>query len=334
MSERDEEKSRIQRDDLEYNDGLGDLLKEREQFEFSWLKTVASVLVIILALYVAVTVLFKLAKSMVENTETTSTETTTVVPLSHDALVDEILSTASATVVSPTPNTPSEVAPQPAQQAVPETKPVTMPTPTTKTPPAPTQPSAKPTSAKTSPTQAKNESAAEVIKYQLSHKTDTKNSQKTGHTKSVVTPEPAKSVSKSSPAVPISKHVQTQAVQTPPQLAEHVQLSRLTKRTVTKSSSTKLVETTKPSTKTGQPSSTGSGSYKVIAGSFISRGNADVLRAELAKKGITTFIWSTTDHNNETVYRVQVGSFKSKDVAQRLQSELNSKGVETYIQNN
>ena len=37
-----------EQDELEYNDGLGDLLKERDQLQFSWGKT-ATVLVAILA---------------------------------------------------------------------------------------------------------------------------------------------------------------------------------------------------------------------------------------------------------------------------------------------
>ena len=40
--------------DLEYNDGLGDLLREKEKLEFSWIKT-STVLVFVLAIIIATT---------------------------------------------------------------------------------------------------------------------------------------------------------------------------------------------------------------------------------------------------------------------------------------
>lgn len=56
--------------DLEYNDGLGDLLREKERLEFSWVKTIVSLIVILGAVYIAVNFLFKFSKSIIEDSVT------------------------------------------------------------------------------------------------------------------------------------------------------------------------------------------------------------------------------------------------------------------------
>ena len=53
--------------DLEYNDGLGDLLREKERLEFSWVKTIVSLVVILGAVYLGVNFLFKFSKSIIED---------------------------------------------------------------------------------------------------------------------------------------------------------------------------------------------------------------------------------------------------------------------------
>jgi cell division protein FtsN len=51
-------------DDLEYNDGLGDLLREKDKLEFSWAKTSIVLIAIIFVIFVGLTFLVKLGKSM------------------------------------------------------------------------------------------------------------------------------------------------------------------------------------------------------------------------------------------------------------------------------
>ncbi len=53
--------------DLEFNDGLGDLLREKERLEFSWIKT-ATVFIFILSVIIAVaSLLFKSGKTFFKN---------------------------------------------------------------------------------------------------------------------------------------------------------------------------------------------------------------------------------------------------------------------------
>ena len=50
-------------DDLEYNDGLGDLLREKDQHQFSWAKTTLVLLSIIIIVFIGLTVTFKVGKA-------------------------------------------------------------------------------------------------------------------------------------------------------------------------------------------------------------------------------------------------------------------------------
>lgn len=51
-------------DDLEYNDGLGDLLREKEQHEFSWSKTTIVLLIVVFGIFVALTLAFNFSKNL------------------------------------------------------------------------------------------------------------------------------------------------------------------------------------------------------------------------------------------------------------------------------
>jgi cell division protein FtsN len=61
-----------QNDDLEFNDGLGDLLKEKSSKQFSWTKTTFVLIAIVIGVFIALTAIFKLSagflsSSSVEN---------------------------------------------------------------------------------------------------------------------------------------------------------------------------------------------------------------------------------------------------------------------------
>ena len=72
-----------EQDELEYNDGLGDLLKERDQLQFSWGKT-ATVLVAILAVTFALFWGFFKTNSTSEKVEFTEIETTQPIEINVD----------------------------------------------------------------------------------------------------------------------------------------------------------------------------------------------------------------------------------------------------------
>ncbi|NQY73479.1 MAG: SPOR domain-containing protein [Candidatus Margulisbacteria bacterium] len=80
-------------DDLEYNDGLGDMLKEKEYHEFSWIKTLSvlvGILAIVLILFVAS---FKFGTDMFSKSQTeTAVEYEDIIVLEggEEIIIDDI----------------------------------------------------------------------------------------------------------------------------------------------------------------------------------------------------------------------------------------------------
>lgn len=70
--------------------------------------------------------------------------------------------------------------------------------------------------------------------------------------------------------------------------------------------------------------------YKVIAGSFKDRKNADARLKFLQEKGITAFI-ATTTLNGAPYFRVQAGAFKERENAENLVAQIKKFGVEAFI---
>ncbi len=70
--------------------------------------------------------------------------------------------------------------------------------------------------------------------------------------------------------------------------------------------------------------------YKVIAGSFKERANAEQQAADLKAKGYETFI-ATAKISGETWYRVQAGAFSTREAAETRVKELESKGISAFI---
>ncbi|WP_270179849.1 N-acetylmuramoyl-L-alanine amidase [Alkalihalobacillus sp. CinArs1] len=79
--------------------------------------------------------------------------------------------------------------------------------------------------------------------------------------------------------------------------------------------------------KTPPPSGT---LYKVIAGSFTERENAEERAAFLATKGFDSFITSLVIKGT-TYFRVQVGAFSEKSNAEDLVAKLKTIGIESFI---
>jgi len=70
--------------------------------------------------------------------------------------------------------------------------------------------------------------------------------------------------------------------------------------------------------------------YKVIAGSFKNRKNAEARLLYLKEKGVTTIISATT-LNGAPYYRVQAGAFRDRDNAEKLVELIKKYGVEAFI---
>lgn len=65
--------------------------------------------------------------------------------------------------------------------------------------------------------------------------------------------------------------------------------------------------------------------FKVQAGAFAEKENADKLAEQLKKDGYNAFIYK------EDLFKVQVGAFREQENAEKLAKELNAKGYSTYI---
>ncbi|GAA0461945.1 N-acetylmuramoyl-L-alanine amidase [Alkalibacillus silvisoli] len=70
--------------------------------------------------------------------------------------------------------------------------------------------------------------------------------------------------------------------------------------------------------------------YRVIAGSFTSRRNAENLLDSLSEYGYDGFIGIFT-HNDQTFYRVIVGSFQTRENAKNRVDELKADGFDAFI---
>lgn len=78
-------------DELEYNDGLGDLLREKEKREFSWAKTSIVLMVIIFAIFIGLTFIFNMSTSMItDSKQSDHNNRTTVQSISEKSVADRM----------------------------------------------------------------------------------------------------------------------------------------------------------------------------------------------------------------------------------------------------
>lgn len=81
----------------------------------------------------------------------------------------------------------------------------------------------------------------------------------------------------------------------------------------------------------GSGSSSSTTYYRVIAGSFIVRANAEKRQDELKKAGFDSFL-DILKHEGQTFYRVVAGSFINRNNAEKRQEELSVKGFASFIE--
>ena len=70
------EKENQEQSNLEYNDGLGDLLREKEKLEFSWAKTIIVLCSVVFAIFIGLTFLFNVGKNILTQEQTDLNEAT------------------------------------------------------------------------------------------------------------------------------------------------------------------------------------------------------------------------------------------------------------------
>ena len=74
--------------------------------------------------------------------------------------------------------------------------------------------------------------------------------------------------------------------------------------------------------------------YKIIAGTFKSRTNANAHISKLKKNGFDSFIKVDKANSGATLYKVQSGAFKTKESAIQQQGKLKNKGIDSYLTSN
>jgi len=111
----------IQDDELEYNDGLGDMLRQKDGLEFSWARTTIVTVVLLAIVFIGVTFGIKYAKNQLIHTETTQITTnpepvniTKISPITNTANKKSLTESKTETqATKPIPTTQ-----QPSQQKI------------------------------------------------------------------------------------------------------------------------------------------------------------------------------------------------------------------------
>ncbi|HLQ72197.1 MAG TPA: SPOR domain-containing protein, partial [Bacillota bacterium] len=73
--------------------------------------------------------------------------------------------------------------------------------------------------------------------------------------------------------------------------------------------------------------------YRVIAGSFRNKKNADQRAAYLKSKGIASYV-TTRSTSNPPLYRVQAGAFKQKKGADKQVNTIEQIGIKAFVVKN
>lgn len=348
------------KEDLDFNDGLGDMLKEREH-EFSWGKTAGVFGAIIVFVLISFFISFNLGKKMLARNpknESLQPQTSQEMPANdqvqqNDKMIDQIQSelekqnaaaSANATAETPTVSAEAQAAAQmetpqgpDAAEGAPVTAVAVNPAPEK---PAPTQPApvvkkveVKPVAAKPAAQPAQTESMTDVIKKarQIQQQQAQPVVSKPAP-KPVIAAKPApkpvtaaapvvKPVVKPAPKPAVNQTAANRQIQMAQQAARQPQRP-VVQTPVQQKPVVQVRQTAAPvRAVAGRP-------YKVIAGSYQTAKSAHNLAATLKKQGIQNFVWHDA---NAGLFRVQVGAFNNQPQAQRMVGELSGKQVSAQV---
>ena len=91
------------KDDLEYNDGLGDLLREKERLEFNWIKTGLVLLGLIGIIFLFLVFVFNIGKRLLTSEPTAvsieQSKSITDIERENQALLEEINKSSSSSTI-------------------------------------------------------------------------------------------------------------------------------------------------------------------------------------------------------------------------------------------
>jgi cell division septation protein DedD len=282
-------------ENLEFNDGLGDLLREKESRQFSLKRTlivlVVFVAVVFVVLLLTVKVGTKFLFSPTDKINTVKTE-----DIDSDALVRELAEMERLMAEKKAQESPLEMAVTPSAQtpakveAEPSSREATR---------APLQPPVPAKSKAPVPTKAKD---AEVVPVTIPAKS-----------KATV---PAKA--KDAEVAPVKKGAPVSEV---PVKAVSPAAKPVPKPTVSVT-----IQKPSPAVKKSAPIFP----YKVIVGTFSEVENARVLQTELKQQGIEAFLWDR-DTDGKRWHAVQAAAFPDQASAQRFVATLRKKGYPAYV---
>lgn len=288
-------------DNLEYNDGLGDLLREKESKRFSIQRTIVVLLVFVAVVFAVLWGTVKIGTSFLfKHTEPESSSQTS--DIDSDALVKELAEMerlmaqkkagAAVSAVSHSVTADAQSVPtSPAKADVPSSAAVAQ-----KTVPAGAQ-APKPQSKPTQNTGVKPTKTATASQTPV--KSDTK------PPKPVAQPPSAKVVSHPQKAVA--------SVSTPG---------------VSPKNDSHSVAKASPKPVHVQPQS--GFYYKVIVGTFAESSNAIALQKDLKKQGVDAFVWQR-EIDGKSWHAVQVAAFRDAKEAQNAADALRKKGHPAYV---
>jgi len=280
-----------QDDDLEFNDGLGDLLREKEKHRFSWLKTVLVMGVLVALILLVLVLIFSVAKSFLVKTPDPSSE----VAFQQLQKVEKDLELADGvnTLAEDSSSKNAAQAKTPTAAATPKTqdqvKPVAQ---ATKQVPAPAAQVSAPL-----PTPPKPVVAPKVV-----------------------APKPAPTT-KPARVVSTSKEVAKSEVKSAKKVTKSKKTQKVEKQKHEKAKANKKQEkhTVATSPKSGTP-------FKVVVGHFSSAEQVKETKHKLQDSGYFSFTASVKNS-----YSAQVGAFKTQAEAQKLVSSLKAKGFSAKI---
>ncbi len=308
---------RMDEDNLEYNDGLGDMLRQKDRLEFSWIKTIVSLFIIFLVVFGILYALFTFGKKAMSGPEVKYTATPTEQTPEEILFPEEDVPSENAdpefddlVTLDPQSKTSSESQPAPAP------KPIKIaPAPAPKPSPVVTKPVIKPAAPTPKPVKIAPAPAPKPSESRIKSTTPLKSKEAP--------------IEKTNPR---SQATNAHPVSIQPVSVRESQSSAQPKRIhVQHTIAPKATPSPEPSSFVGPepisdlPAPT---SFKVIVGSFQNRPYAADLVSKLQNAGISATLFQDSAGN----FKVQSGSFKTREEAKSHQARLSKKGFsDTFL---
>ncbi len=289
-------------EDLEYNDGLGDLLREKEKKEFSWLKTIVVMVVLIGLVFLGLILTFMIGKSLLDKHSSNQIPDSVMKNLEKmekDMETNFEPKEASANLVASTAN----------KTVVPVAK---------KAEPVKKEPAPKP-AAKIEPKPPVKEKPVQPVKKQAEPKPSVKAEKPVAAPAPKVQKEAVKPVKKAEPAP-------KPAVKTDVKPLKEKAVKEKPAAAVKKEQPVKKETVSKPVAKA--PADVNGTPFKVLLGKFSTENEARNLQKRLKAQNIDAYVWFSSQ---DAAFMVQIGAFKNSIEAEHAVNKFRQKGYNPSI---